>query len=53
MVAHSDIAYIIDANGRTREVLSANPGAGAASASSFAVLLSQQLERVMGSTSLP
>lgn len=47
MIAHSDLAYIIDGRGRTREVLSADPGWGPSSASSFASLLCAQLERVM------
>jgi cytochrome oxidase Cu insertion factor (SCO1/SenC/PrrC family) len=49
MVAHSDLAYIIDASGHTRAVLDSSPGSGAASASSFSVLLSQQIKRVLGS----
>jgi cytochrome oxidase Cu insertion factor (SCO1/SenC/PrrC family) len=49
MVAHSDIAFIIDARGYTREVLNADPGDGTASASSFSVLLAEQLKRVMDS----
>jgi cytochrome oxidase Cu insertion factor (SCO1/SenC/PrrC family) len=47
MVAHSDLAYVIDAGGNTREVLNADPGVGDASESSFAVLLSQQMKRFM------
>jgi cytochrome oxidase Cu insertion factor (SCO1/SenC/PrrC family) len=49
MVAHSDIAYLIDARGQMREVLSTDTGVGSASESSFAVLLSEQLQRVMAS----
>ena len=48
MVAHSDLAYLIDARGHTREVLSANPGDGSSSASSsFSVYLADALERVI------
>jgi cytochrome oxidase Cu insertion factor (SCO1/SenC/PrrC family) len=40
MVAHSDLAYVIDASGMTRYALDANPGAGTSSTkSSFAGLL--------------
>ncbi|MGA2208811.1 MAG: SCO family protein [Acidimicrobiales bacterium] len=49
MVAHSDIAYLIDTTGNTREVLNTDTGAGSASESSFAVLLSEQLKRFMPS----
>jgi cytochrome oxidase Cu insertion factor (SCO1/SenC/PrrC family) len=49
MVAHSDIAYIIDASGQMREVLSTDTGVGSASRSSFATLLSEQMKRIMGS----
>jgi len=48
MVAHSDIAYVIDANGRTRAVLSTIPGAGTASArSSFAGVLASVVRSVL------
>jgi len=48
MVDHSDLAYVIDARGRTREVLSADPGDGtAASSSSFSVYLENALRRVI------
>ncbi len=48
MVAHSDLAYLIDARGHTREVLSANPGDGSSSASSsFSAYLADALERVI------
>ena len=48
MVAHSDLAYIIDTRGHTREVLSSNPGDGSSSASSsFSVYLANALERVI------
>jgi cytochrome oxidase Cu insertion factor (SCO1/SenC/PrrC family) len=48
MVAHNDLAYIIDAHGHTREVLSTMPGPGSSTQSSFASYLSSQLERTMG-----
>jgi cytochrome oxidase Cu insertion factor (SCO1/SenC/PrrC family) len=47
MVAHSDLAYLIDARGRTREVLSTEPGTGSASNSSFSVYLAAALQRVV------
>jgi cytochrome oxidase Cu insertion factor (SCO1/SenC/PrrC family) len=47
MIAHSDLAYLIDAHGRTREVLSTEPGNGAASSSSFSEYLASALERVI------
>jgi cytochrome oxidase Cu insertion factor (SCO1/SenC/PrrC family) len=44
MVDHSDIAYVIDGNGHTREVLSAAPGDGSSTAkSSFAGLMDQEI----------
>ena len=50
MIAHSDIAYVIDPSGHTRYVLDADPGPGtAASKSSFAVVLSSELQSVLGS----
>ena len=40
MVAHSDIAFVIDRSGHMRQELDADPGPGTASTkSSFAVLL--------------
>jgi cytochrome oxidase Cu insertion factor (SCO1/SenC/PrrC family) len=48
MIAHSDVAYVIDANGRTRTELAVDPGPGTASSkSSFAVELSDAAEQVM------
>jgi cytochrome oxidase Cu insertion factor (SCO1/SenC/PrrC family) len=47
MVAHTDLVYLIDAAGHTREILSAEPGTGPAARSSFSVWLSQQLSSVM------
>ena len=50
MIAHNDIVYVIDPAGRTRYVLDADPGPGtAASRSSFAVVLSSELQSVLGS----
>jgi hypothetical protein len=47
MVAHSDIVYIIDGSGHTREILNSNPGAGSApSSSSFSVLLAGQVRQI-------
>jgi cytochrome oxidase Cu insertion factor (SCO1/SenC/PrrC family) len=49
MVAHSELAYLIDAHGRTREVLSTEPGNGDASQSSFSVYLADALHHVIHS----
>jgi cytochrome oxidase Cu insertion factor (SCO1/SenC/PrrC family) len=50
MVAHSDIVYIIDGRGRTREILDSDPGAGTvASQSSFSGLLASQVEHIVQS----
>jgi cytochrome oxidase Cu insertion factor (SCO1/SenC/PrrC family) len=47
MVAHSDILYIIDRTGHTREIIDSDPGAGtAAGKSSFSSLLSNQVQHV-------
>jgi len=51
MIDHSDIAYVIDARGRTRFILDADPGAGdAAMRSSFAVTLTNALKRALPSS---
>jgi len=51
MIAHSDIAYVIDAGGDTRYVLDADPGPGtAATRSSFAVTLTSSIEHVIHSS---
>ena len=47
MVAHSELAYLIDPTGHTRVVLSAEPGDGAASSSSFSVYLVTEIQRVI------
>jgi cytochrome oxidase Cu insertion factor (SCO1/SenC/PrrC family) len=50
MIAHSDLAYVIDPAGRIRYVLDSNPGPGTeASKSSFATLLANELRAVLGS----
>ena len=46
MVAHSDILYIIDKAGHIREILSADPGSTAATHSSIAALISDQVQRI-------
>jgi cytochrome oxidase Cu insertion factor (SCO1/SenC/PrrC family) len=44
MIAHSDLAFVIDRNGHTRDVLDSDPGPGtAATKSSFAVTLANAL----------
>ena len=48
MIAHSDVAYVIDANGRTRAELNFDPGPGTASSkSSFANELAAQAQLVL------
>lgn len=48
MIAHSEIAYVIDPSGRTRYVLDADPGPGTAPLrSSFAGLLSDEIRTVL------
>jgi cytochrome oxidase Cu insertion factor (SCO1/SenC/PrrC family) len=50
MIAHSDVAYVIDANGHTRAELDFDPGPGTSSSvSSFAVELSNAAQTVMRS----
>ncbi len=49
MVAHSDLALVIDRSGRIRKELDADPGPGTASSkSSFAVLLSDAARQTLG-----
>ncbi len=51
MIAHSDVAYVIDANGHTRAELNFDPGPGTSSSvSSFAVELSDAAQNVMRPT---
>ena len=47
MIDHSELAFLIDAGGHTRDVISTVPGNGDAAASSFSVYLADTLERVM------
>jgi cytochrome oxidase Cu insertion factor (SCO1/SenC/PrrC family) len=48
MIAHDDVAFVIDAAGRIRRELSLAPGPGTASSkSSFAVELSQAAEQIV------
>ena len=48
MIAHNDIAYVIDASGRTRAELNFDPGPGTASSkSSFANELATQAQQVL------
>ena len=50
MIAHNDVAYVIDASGRTRTELNFDPGPGTASSeSSFAAELTAAAQRVMRS----
>jgi cytochrome oxidase Cu insertion factor (SCO1/SenC/PrrC family) len=50
MIAHNDVAYVIDAGGHTRAELNFDPGPGTASTkSSFAVELATQARQVMRS----
>jgi len=51
MIAHSDVAYVIDVSGRTRTELDFDPGPGTASSeSSFAVELTDAAEQAMKSS---
>ena len=51
MVAHSDIAFVIDRAGHVREELNADPGPGTASStSSFAVVLANAAEHALRSS---
>jgi len=51
MIAHSDVAYVIDAHGRTRSELDFDPGPGTAtSESSFATELAAAAQQVMSSS---
>jgi cytochrome oxidase Cu insertion factor (SCO1/SenC/PrrC family) len=49
MVAHSDIVYVIDRQGRTRVILNADAGGGSAEDSSFVGLLTSQISNVLHS----
>jgi hypothetical protein len=49
MIAHNDVAYVIDATGHTRNELDFDPGPGTASTtSSFAVELADAAGRYLG-----
>jgi cytochrome oxidase Cu insertion factor (SCO1/SenC/PrrC family) len=49
MIAHSDVAYVIDTDGHARAELNFDPGPGTASTqSSFAAELASEARRVMG-----
>jgi cytochrome oxidase Cu insertion factor (SCO1/SenC/PrrC family) len=51
MVGHSDLAYVIDAQGHTRDILNSDPGPGTqATKSSFAVTLADALKSVLTSS---
>jgi cytochrome oxidase Cu insertion factor (SCO1/SenC/PrrC family) len=51
MIGHNDVAYVIDANGRTRAELNFDPGPGTTSSvSSFAVELASAAQQVMRSS---
>jgi cytochrome oxidase Cu insertion factor (SCO1/SenC/PrrC family) len=45
MVAHSDIAYVIDQSGRERVVLDANPPGGSIGDDSFVQILASEIQR--------
>jgi cytochrome oxidase Cu insertion factor (SCO1/SenC/PrrC family) len=52
MVAHSDLAYVIDTSGHTRDILDSDPGPGtAASRSSFAGILTSAIRGVLPAAS--
>lgn len=48
MVDHSEIAYVIDAEGRTKAVLDASPGTSGAESNSFSSLLTDEIQSVLG-----
>lgn len=47
MVAHTDVAYVIDESGDERVVLDANPTPGSVGTSSFVTLLASELRRTL------
>ena len=49
MVAHSDLAFVINGRGHERDALVDDPGPDRAYASSFSTLLEQRIEQVLGS----
>ncbi len=49
MVAHADLAFVIDEQGREREALIDDPGSSRPTASSFSSLLQNQIDQVLNS----
>jgi cytochrome oxidase Cu insertion factor (SCO1/SenC/PrrC family) len=49
MVAHTDVVYVIDKDGRTRVILNSDPGSGSADGSSFVGQLTSQISNVVHS----
>ena len=49
MVAHSDLAFVIDARGRERDALLDDPGPTQVTASSFSSLLSSRIQQALNS----
>jgi cytochrome oxidase Cu insertion factor (SCO1/SenC/PrrC family) len=49
MVAHSDIAFVIDAHGRERDALITDPGPTQVFASSFSSLLTSRIDQALNS----
>jgi cytochrome oxidase Cu insertion factor (SCO1/SenC/PrrC family) len=47
MIAHSDLAFVIDAQGRERDALVDDPGPDSAFGSSFTSLLLDRLDQVL------
>jgi cytochrome oxidase Cu insertion factor (SCO1/SenC/PrrC family) len=50
MVDHADVAFVIDAHGKTRYIQSADPGPGASSESSFVGILKNELTNAMSAS---
>jgi cytochrome oxidase Cu insertion factor (SCO1/SenC/PrrC family) len=50
MVDHADVAFVIDAHGKTRYIQSADPGPGASSESSFVGILKNELSNAMSAS---
>ena len=49
MVAHSDLAFVIDGHGYERDALLSDPGPTQVTASSFSSLLSSRIQQVLNS----
>ena len=47
MIAHSDLAYVIDPTGHERVVLDSSPPAGSVGTASFVQVLSSELHRYL------